>query len=166
MVRSRSRGYLSDAQLIGRDVSGRYYVQSTEVVDTAPLIRVRVFVQRFSDSAALLDIAEVPVAKMDSVPNTMVALSPSGQVSAIVPTETDLFLQPLVFKGAGGATKRVLAPATAPAQTRIDATIADLGPREPTSDALEPAAVMPPTTREQILVRANRYPRCQLDDAA
>jgi hypothetical protein len=157
VVRSRSRGYLSNVQLIGRDDSGRYYVQSTEVVDTAPRIRVRVFVQRFSNSTALLDFAEVPVANMDSVPGSMVALSPSGDVNAIVPTETGLFLQPLKFEGAGDATKRVLVPASAPVRTRIDATIADLGPREATPDEIEPAAVLPPTTREQILDRANGY---------
>lgn len=157
VIRSRSRGYLSNVQLIGKDHSGRYYVQSTEVVDAAPRIRVRVFVQRFSNSAALLDVAEVPVADMDSVPGTMVALSPSGDVSAIIPTETGLFLQSLKFEGAGDAGKRVLVPASVPARTRIDATIADLGSREAKPDEIEPAAVLPPTTREQILDRANGY---------
>jgi hypothetical protein len=157
-VNSRAGGYLADASILGRDQQGRIYVQSTEITGARP-IAVQVFVQRFAVNGALSDTAAVPVRDMDTVPQRFVALAPDGTVTAIVPTRTELYLQPLQFRGAGrGKSGGGPIPASAPKRIPIQATITigDTGPLEESPIPAAPLEI-PRMTREEIIKRAKGY---------
>lgn len=154
-VRARAGGYLSDAKVLGRDASGHWYVQSSEVVEGSPQIRTLVFVQRFLPSARLKDVAAVPVADMDTVPSSMVALSADGLVTAIVPTATGVFLQKLGFESI--SARRDLRPAVAPARTPIQTTVHQTSGLADEPADVEAAAVTPPATRDEIVSRAQAF---------
>jgi hypothetical protein len=153
-VRSVGRGYLADAILIGHDAQGRRYVQSSEIVNTKPAFDVRVFVQRFSPRGQLLEVADVPVAEMDTVPKHFIAVNPGGTATVLVPTETALYLQKLHFRRLGSPV-----PAAAPTRVPVSATIipSDRSSLEEPTPVPARRAEVPPTTRDQIIARANAY---------
>lgn len=166
-VRSLAGGYLSDAKLLGRDATGRWYVQSSEIVMASPTIKTLVFVQRFSPAGTLEDVATVPVADMDTVPSNIVALTPAGIVTAIVPTDTGVFLQLLTFRSTANINR--IQPAAAPARTPISTTVHQSSQGQTPIDdrsTPQPAAVIPPATRAQIIGRADAFLRHQLDNDA
>jgi hypothetical protein len=157
-VHSLAGGYLSDAKILTRDSRGRFYVQTAEVVRDSPAVDVRVYVQRFSASGALIDIASVPVAEMDSVPSRYVAVQPSGDVSVLVPTATGIYFQSLVFRPRSRRAQS--APASPPIRTLINATVHQSSRVEPSETLdLAPAAAPPlsPSTRAKIMERAEGY---------
>src|SRR5262245_1077537 len=113
-------GYLSNAQFLGRDARGRFYVQNTEIVRQDP-IEVRTFVRRFSSAGVLIGIATVPIADMDTVPSRYTAVSRSGNVTVLVPTNTGLFFQSLSFRPRSSLAQPVRA--APPSRTPIRATV-------------------------------------------
>jgi hypothetical protein len=156
VVRALAGGRLTNADLLGTDRDGRIYVETAEILNGQPQIAVRSFVQRFSAQRRLVDAASIPIADMDSVPNRTVALAPSGDVSAIVPTADRLFLQTLTFRPVTRNGTLGPQPAGPPQRTPIDAVVQEssLGPlpEEPAT-----AAPLPATTRTAILDRANAF---------
>ena len=155
VARALAGGRLTNATLLGVDSEKRIYVQTSELIRSAPVIEVKAFVQRFSPQGRLLDAAIIPLAAMDSVPNRTVALNPSGEVSALVPTADRLFLQTLSFVPVSRG-KLGPQPAAPPRRTPIDATV-EQSSREPLPESPVAAAPLPPTTRAAILSRANDY---------
>jgi hypothetical protein len=151
-VKSLENGYLSDLKFLGQDARRRIYVQTTEIVRDDP-IDVRTFVQRFSAAGRLIDAARVPISDMDSVPSRYAALSPSGDVTVVVPTATGLYFQILAFQTR--AQRARPAAAAPPPRIPIDATIQKSSKVEAIEPA--PAAQLQPTTRAEVLQRAQDY---------
>lgn len=156
-VRSIAGGYLADVEQLGQDTEGRRYIQSSEVVGKKGLTKVRVFVQRFSSRGELLEIAEVPIAEMDTVPKRFVAVNSDGTVNALVPTQTELFLQKLEFRKAGAPSSPVSAGPSS--RVPVSATIvpSDRSSLENAVPVPAGGVATPPTTRNEIIARANAY---------
>jgi cell wall-associated NlpC family hydrolase len=157
LVRSIRGGYLADVEQLGQDIDGRRYIQSSEVTGKKDATKIRVFVQRFSPRGELLDIAEVPIAEMDTVPKRFVAVNSDGTANALVPTQTELFLQKLEFHKAGARPSPVSAGPSS--KVPISATIvpSDRSSLENLAPVPAGPVATPPTTRDQIIARANAY---------
>lgn len=152
-----ARGRVTNARVIGRDGAGRYYVQTVELLRSAPDVDARSFVQRFSADGRLLDLANLPVEEMDTVPSRIVALSPSGDVKALVPTSSGLFFRTLSFRPANRARRNEPVPAGGPVSTPVQAVIQEASRGDLPEDDIRSAAPPPPTTRDAIMTRANAY---------
>ena len=157
VVRPLAGGRLTNVELLGVDREGRTYAQTSEVVRSQPRIVARSFVHRFSPQRRFLDAAQIPIADMDSVPSRTVALAPSGEVSAIVPTKDSLFLQTLSFTPLPHGGRAMPQPASPAKRTPIDATVQEPSRGPLSGDMPMPAAPLPQTTRSAILERANAY---------
>jgi hypothetical protein len=93
---------------------------------------------------------------MDSVPSRYVAVVSSGDVIVLVPTSTGVYFQSLVFRPRFRRAQP--APASPPVRTPINATVHESSKVElPEKSDLAPAAPIAPSTREQIISRAEGY---------